>query len=345
MDDSSSQAVVQRHEEVDTHTDDIDLQALRDAGLTQACSTAAHGLAEARSEVAIEANVILIAHPEGRRLGSRFRLAGGRSLEIGRDPELGISIPDVLSISRRHAVLRYTGRAVTLEDLGSTNGTYVNDQLIRGRTVLKSGDRFQVAAVHFKFLHEQDVEHAYYEAISDLVTRDGLTEVYNKRKFEEEAEREWARAVRYRRPLALIAFDLDDFKTINDSYGHLCGDFVLKQVTNLVREALRPEQMLARVGGDEFAVLCPETDAEGARSLAERLRETVAGLDYRYCDFRISVTCSFGVAQRHRSMARHPDLYHAADRALYECKRAGRNRTSVYVPEATGADASSSRRR
>jgi hypothetical protein len=232
MDDSSSsQAVVPPREDVDTHTDDIDLEALRGSGLTQACSTDSHRLGEARGEAAMEANVILIAHPEGRRLGSRFRLTVGRSLEIGRDPESGISIPEVLSISRRHAALRYNGRSVTVEDLGSTNGTYVNGQLIRGKTALKSGDRFQVAAVHFKFLHEADVEHAYYEAISDLVTRDGLTEVFNKRKFEEEAEREWARAVRYRRPLSLVVFDLDDFKAINDGYGHLCGDFVLKQVT------------------------------------------------------------------------------------------------------------------
>ena len=196
--------------------------------------------------------------------------------------------------------------------------------------MLQSGDRFQVAAVHFKFLREKDVEHAYYEAISDLVTRDGLTDIYNKRKYSEEVDREFARAQRYGRPLSLIVIDLDDFKQVNDNYGHLCGDFVLKQVTILVRDLLRPEQTFARVGGDEFAILSPETDLAGASALAHKLRDRVAGLDYSYCDFRVAVTCSFGVAQLVDGME-HPDsLYAAADEALYRAKRAGRNCVSTY---------------
>lgn len=340
---SSPQIVAADSDDVDTHTDDIDVSALTEAGLTQPYTAAHQALAEAGVSMPVEANIILIAHPDGKRLGSRFRLGLGRTLEIGRDPEAGISIPEVLSISRRHALLRYSGKVVTLEDLGSTNGSYINGQLIRGSTVLHSGDRFQVAAVHFKFLHEQDVEHAYYEAISDLVTRDGLTDVFNKRKYEEEAERELARAQRYRRPLSLILIDLDDFKQVNDTYGHLCGDFVLKQVTNLVRELLRPEQVLARVGGDEFVVLCPETAQEGAHTLAEKLRERIASLDYSYCDFRIRVTCSFGVAELAPSMKHHTDLYAAADEALYASKHAGRNRTTLYTPPESGRPSAASR--
>lgn len=329
MKDPSSQPLsVTPRDEVDTHTDDLNLEALRESGLTHPFATGAPGVG-AGQPAAIEANIILIAHPDGKRLGSRFRLAPGRNLEVGRDPQSGISIPEVLSISRHHAQLRYLGRAVTLEDLGSTNGTYINGQLIRERTVLKSGDRFQVAAVHFKFLHELDVEHAYYEAISDLVTRDGLTEVFNKRKYEEEAEREVARSVRHKRPLSLIIIDLDQFKEINDTYGHLCGDFVLKQVITVVRELARQEQVIARVGGDEFVVLSPETELAGAVALAEKLRDRIAGLNYSYCDYHIGVTCSFGVAQLQPGMADHQALYAAADQALYASKHAGRNRVSV----------------
>ena len=131
--------------------------------------------------------------------------------------------------------------------------------------MLRSGDRFQTAAVHFKFLHEQDVESAYHLAIYELVAKDGLTEIFNKRKFEEELQREFARAQRHQRPLSLIIFDLDEFKTINDTYGHLCGDFILKQVASLARELVRPEQVLARVGGDEFVILAPETSGRGRR--------------------------------------------------------------------------------
>jgi len=241
-----------------------------------------------------------------------------------------ISLPEVLSLSRKHARLRYSGAVVTIEDLGSTNGTYVNGQPIHGRAILRSGDRFQTAAVHFKFLHEQDVESAYHLAIYELVARDGLTEIYNKRKYEEEVQREFARAVRHKRPLSLIIFDLDEFKQINDTYGHLCGDFVLKQVASLAKDLVRPEQVLARVGGDEFVILAPETGTAGAETMAIKLRDHVIGLDHRYGDLRISISCSFGIAELTESMTTPQDLYHAADSALLLSKRNGRNRVAVY---------------
>jgi diguanylate cyclase (GGDEF)-like protein len=302
----------------------------QESGLTQTFHSASKERVGQDSGIGdAEADIILIAHPESQRLGSRFRLSPGSTLEIGRSASVRISLPEVLSLSRKHARLRYMGAAVTIEDLGSTNGTYVNGQPIHGRTVLRSGDRFQTAAVHFKFLHEQDVENAYHLAIYELVARDGLTEIFNKRKYEEEAQRELARAVRHKRPLSLIIFDLDEFKQINDNYGHLCGDFVLKQVASVARELVRPEQMLARVGGDEFVILAPETPVAGAESLATKLRDRISGLDHRYGDLRISLTCSFGVAELTERMAGPQDLYHAADSALLLAKRSGRNRVAV----------------
>jgi diguanylate cyclase (GGDEF)-like protein len=313
-------------------TDDIELAAIPESGLTQTYDTAEReGMLEEEAH-ALEANVILIAHPENRRLGTRFRLSPGSRAEIGRSHSVEISLPEVLSISRQHALLEYRGRNVTVSDLGSTNGTYVNgDQIApRSAAVLRSGDRFQVAGVHFKFLHERDPEHAYYETIYDLVTRDGLTEIYNKRKYEEEIEREFGRALRHRRPLTLIMFDLDDFKRVNDTYGHLCGDFVLKRVVNLARDVLRPEQVFARVGGDEFVILTPETEAEGAERLARKVCDRVASLDYTYADFVVRISCSFGVAELDSEMRSPTELYAAADHALMTSKRAGRNRVTVY---------------
>jgi two-component system cell cycle response regulator len=314
----------------DPDTDGLDLSALQESSTTQ---TFEAGTRERRARdsslLDTEADVILIAHPEGQRLGSRFRLSPGTVLEIGRSPVVGISLPEVMSISRKHARLRYAGPAVALEDLGSTNGTFVNGIPIRGRTVLRSGDRFQTAAVHFKFLHEQDVESAYHEAIYELVARDGLTEIFNKRKYDEEVQREFARAVRHQRPLALILFDLDDFKQINDSYGHLCGDFVLKQVASAARDLTRPEEILARVGGDEFAILAPETGLEGAETLANKLRQRVESLAQRYGDLEIAIRCSFGIAQLTAEMTNPEDLYEAADNALLLAKRGGRNRVSL----------------
>src|SRR5258708_4726987 len=124
---------------------------------------------EGRAEAeGVEANLILIAHPDDKHIGARYRLSHGTSLEIGRSPNVEICLPEVPSISRNHARLEYLTGLVILRDLGSTNGTYVNDRLLDGPAVLKSGDRFQVGAVHFKFLHEQDVEHAFHKAIFEL---------------------------------------------------------------------------------------------------------------------------------------------------------------------------------
>ena len=315
----------------DTDTDDIDLSALHESGMTQTFESATRERAERLAQPESEADIILIAHPDNQRLGSRFRLSPGTTLEIGRSGAVGISLPEVMSISRKHARLRYVGPVVTVEDLGSTNGTYVNGSPIHGRTVLRSGDRFQTAAVHFKFLHEQDVESAYHLAIYELVAKDGLTEIYNKRKYEEEVQREFARAQRHQRPLSLVIFDLDEFKRINDNYGHLCGDFILKQVASLSRDLARPEQVLARVGGDEFVILSPETTAEGAEALASKLRDRIVAYDHRYGDIKINVSCSFGVAELTKEMATPQDLYLAADKALLQSKRSGRNRVAVHT--------------
>lgn len=329
MDDGNRSDFRDRFARGDSDTDDIDFSSLHESGTTQTFETAVRERVESLAAAGSEADIILIAHPDNQRLGTRFRLSPGTTLEVGRSGSVGISLPEVMSLSRKHARLRYSGPVVTLEDLGSTNGTYINGKPVHGRAVLRSGDRFQTAAVHFKFLHEQDVESAYHLAIYELVTRDGLTEIFNKRKYEEEVQREFARAVRHERPLSLIIFDLDEFKLINDTYGHLCGDFVLKQVATVARELLRPEQTLARVGGDEFVILAPETTLEGARTLAQKLRTQVEELDHRYGDVKISITCSFGVADLTHDMTGPQDLYRAADRALLASKRSGRNRVAL----------------
>ena len=273
-----------------------------------------------------EAAVILIAHPENRRLGTRFRVTPGAVLEIGRSQDAQISIPEVPSLSRTHARLRFTEGRVSLEDLGSRNGTFVNDRATRGALELRSGDRFQVGAVHFKFLHERDVEHAYYEAIHEMVVRDGLTGVHNRRKFVEEATREVGRAARHGRPLSLILVDIDHFKAVNDTHGHLAGDAALKQLATRFSNQVRAEEVFARIGGEEFAILCPETDLAGAAALAEKLRAACAAEPFDCAGLAIDATCSFGVAQLESETSKLEDLMRAADRALYRAKSEGRNR-------------------
>jgi diguanylate cyclase (GGDEF)-like protein len=277
-----------------------------------------------------EANLIVIAHPNQAMLGRRYRITADTPLEVGRSSETTLSFPDVPSISRRHARLTFSDGEVWLEDLGSRNGTFLNDEPLRESRQLASGDRFQVGTCVFKFLHEEDAENAYHEAIYNLVIRDGLTNVFNRRRFNEELDREFQRARRYARPLALVLLDVDHFKRINDAYGHVSGDTVLRALAHAVENLLRPEQLLARVGGEEFVVLCPETPRDGAGVLAERLRIASETLDVASRGCRITVTCSFGVAELEATMRSSEELYGAADHALYMAKSAGRNRVVVF---------------
>jgi len=294
-------------------------------------SPTSHGESEPRQGSGGHAILILIAHPDNECLGSRTRLEIGSSVTIGRDPVCEIAFPEVPSLSRFHARVSFLADGVVVEDLESTNGIFVNDQRATAATDLSSGDRIQFGALHFKFFREEDVEAVYHEAIHQLVMQDGLTEIANRRKFSEELSREFARADRHERPLAIVVFDIDRFKLINDTFGHLCGDFVLKRLTRICRTRLRPEQVFARMGGDEFAILSPETTIEGVEILAERLRSSVS--DYRFSTDMVAdsfqITCSFGCAEMNPAMTNERDLYEAADKALYTAKNDGRNRVGL----------------
>ena len=124
-------------------------------------------------------------------LGRRYRITADTPLEVGRSSETTLSFPDVPSISRRHARLMFTDGEVWLEDLGSRNGTFLNDEPLRESQQLASGDRFQVGTCVFKFLHEEDAEIDYHEAIYNLVIREGLKIVFNRRIFNDELDREF----------------------------------------------------------------------------------------------------------------------------------------------------------
>src|SRR6185312_5800506 len=160
-------------------------------------------------------------------------------------------------------------------DLGSTNGTYLNDQEILHETPLRNGDLIKVGGSIFKFLYGGNVEQLYYEEIYRMAIIDGLTQVYNKRYLLEFLEREMARCHRYARALSLIMFDIDHFKNINDSNGHLAGDYVLRELAGLVRQRIRKEECFARYGGEEFSVVMPEAGPENARRFSEKVRKLI----------------------------------------------------------------------
>lgn len=170
--------------------------------------------------------------------------------------------------------------------------------------------------------------------LKQQATTDGLTGALNRRAFREEGERAISLAGRHRTDVALIGFDLDFFKKINDTYGHPAGDEVLVRVADIARATLRSGDIFGRVGGEEFSIVLPHTDREGAVAVAEKLREAIAGVSFEFDGKPVRITASFGLA-RLSLIARDLDTLMAhADAALYASKASGRNRYTVWEPTA-----------
>ncbi|MCC6873027.1 MAG: GGDEF domain-containing protein [Sandaracinaceae bacterium] len=260
----------------------------------------------------------------GDDLGRRVPL-GEEPCVIGRSSKCVVQL-DQESVSRNHAhISRWRGGNYSIRDLGSTNGTYVNDQLV-DESALRDGDQIKVGRTIFKFIVSGNMEAQYHEEIYRLMTVDGLTELHNKRYFNEAIEREASRSRRYERTFSLVLFDIDHFKKINDTYGHLAGDTVLRQLGALVRTRVRRDDVPARTGGEEFAVIVPEVSHEGAIHLAEKLRASVEAATFRFEGTQIPVTISVGVAEWTPEVTDPQDLVKLADERLYDAKRTGRNR-------------------
>ncbi len=267
----------------------------------------------------------------GDELGRRVTLDPKGATLLGRDAACHVPLDDE-TVSREHASIVYSEGALGIadgafrvRDLGSTNGVHVNFRRV-AEQALADGDLLKVGRTVFKFLHSGQIESRYHEAIHELMIHDGLTRAYNRRHFDQELSRELGRAERYRRSLALVLFDIDHFKHINDARGHLIGDEVLRRLADMVQARMRREDLLARIGGEEFAVILPESNVAGAEVLAERLRALVAAADVSIDGERVPLTCSFGCAAATPDRGTTPrDVIARADGALYAAKAAGRN--------------------
>ena len=268
---------------------------------------------------------VVVIHGEG--LGRRADI-GDAPVLVGRSSEADLVIAHQ-SVSRAHCRIWRTEDAYLVADLGATNTTRLNDAKLQGERTLVDGDQLTVGESILKFISQDSVEASYHEEIYQLATHDALTELCNRRHFAELADKEIARARRHGRPLSLCILDVDLFKPINDRHGHIRGDEVLRQVAAVLRRHARSDDVAARIGGEEFALLLPECTAADAAMLADRLREAVASTMFAPGGEAQRITVSIGVA----ALAPHRDsrqaLMAAADAALYRAKSEGRNRVCV----------------
>jgi two-component system cell cycle response regulator len=251
-----------------------------------------------------------------------------QEVTIGRGSNASARIEDN-GLSRLHARVFRRGDTWYIEDLGSTNGTYVGGQPVRVPQILTDGDRVLVGQstllrITFQDQMEQEAAKRAYES----TVRDPLTKVHNRRHLDAQMKAEFAYAQRHGTDLSIIIIDVDHFKKINDSLGHLAGDEVLKGLADTLARMVRTEDMVARYGGEEFVVVARGINSANAMILAERIRSRVQGLVVRFEGKPVPVTVSVGIAtlsggEPHKDIAA---FFGAADGALYKAKNMGRNR-------------------
>jgi diguanylate cyclase (GGDEF)-like protein len=284
--------------------------------------TQAH-VVEPRGQAGLDYLVVIYSTGRSVRLGSRWTLEKGH-VSIGRGSENAIVLESD-SVSRRHARIEKRANKWWACDLNSTNGTYVNHQQVK-ESPLNNGDLVKVGDTIFKYLTGTDVEAQYHEEIYRMTIVDGLTNAFNKRYLVEVLDRELARARRYDRPLSILILDIDHFKQINDRFGHLAGDHVLKELGHAIAGRIRSEETFARYGGEEFVLVLPETPRTGAVELAEQVRLKVEKQPFEFEAEKIPVTVSIGVATLEGRQLDSQTFLKIADDNLYKAKRGGRNR-------------------
>jgi two-component system cell cycle response regulator len=263
-------------------------------------------------------------YPTGPGMGTRYALTD-TPMVLGRGNDCDIRINDH-SVSRRHARIQPGADGYYAVDLQSTNGTFVND-VPASICKLKDGDYLRVGNCIYRFLAGGNVEAEYHEEIYRLTIIDALTDTHNKRYLLEFLDRELSRSARYGRPLALIMYDLDRFKLVNDEHGHLGGDYCLREVSMLVKGTIRKEELFARYGGEEFVVILPETSPEGALIVAQRIRGLIESHPFQFDGKTFHLTVSLGVAFTSGGEPLAPtELIRQADEKLFQAKNAGRNR-------------------
>jgi diguanylate cyclase (GGDEF)-like protein len=268
----------------------------------------------------------------GASVGEMYKVEGNKTI-IGRGQKAQIRLFDD-GISREHAQILVEGNHIFLQDLGSTNGTFCNGLKV-DRKQLADGDKILVGSTTIlKFTYHDNLDEIFQKQMYESALRDGLTKAFNKKYFTDRLESEFTFSTRHASPLALVLFDIDHFKKVNDTHGHQAGDHVLAEISTLLTGALRAEDVFARYGGEEFAVICRGSDLTQAQVVGERLRKAVETHRFVYDGTHIPVTISVGIAVLPNPAVKDAnDIVAFADQALYKSKNGGRNRVTAHEPE------------
>jgi diguanylate cyclase (GGDEF)-like protein len=268
----------------------------------------------------------------GSSVGEMFKV-DAKELVIGRGTNADVRLLDD-GISRLHVRVRLTPEGLHVEDLSSRNGTFINGEKITSQ-IMTDGDKLQLGRTTvLKFAYQDRHDESYQQRMLDSALRDPLTSAYNKRYFTDRLSSEFHFAARHRSQLAILLLDLDLFKTVNDTYGHLAGDRVLVAFANLLAQSIRNEDVLARYGGEEFVIVSRQIAQKNIMHFADRLRKQVEAMVVPYDGKSLRVTCSIGVATYPELQCEKPEqLVEASDRALYTAKSNGRNRVCLHPSE------------
>lgn len=267
----------------------------------------------------------LLVRTDSHNAGQVLKLDGDR-FGLGRHPDNQACIDDD-GISRFHARISIDKTRYWVEDLGSSNGTYINGRRITS-CELNNGDTLNLGPrVSFRFSAATEHEERVLKQLYESSVRDPLTGAFNRHYFSSQLTSELAYAARHEQALSIILLDVDFFKKVNDTHGHLGGDAALVHLANVFGKSLRTEDLLARYGGEEFMILLRGIPVERAIAVADRLRQSLESQAVLHGETTFNITASFGCASLACCKAPSVDvLIETADRRLYRAKEQGRNR-------------------
>ncbi len=274
---------------------------------------------------AMSAYIVCLLGPD-ELVGRYWIVSDKTNISIGRNRNCDIPIQD-LSISKKHLYFHVKGSGIFIEDQHSTNGTFINGKLLGAgnETQLKDNSKLKLGNIVFKFLDRGNPEIIALKENFEKAFRDPLTGVGNKFMLDRRAKELFVQCKKSRTPLSLIMFDIDHFKKVNDTYGHLAGDFILKEVVALIQTCFRSNDLFIRCGGEEFCIIV-QSLVDRAENAIETARKKLEKHVFQYNKQEIKVTISAGVTCQVSRDKYWKSMYARADKLLYKSKTSGRNR-------------------